>query len=133
MRRLEAYVIGAADALLCPSHYLERQCDAHYGLVPGSVTVIPHPVGDTAAVERPPATWERGGVCYLGRLEPRKGVIEWVDAAVSIAPDCPGIVFDFVGADMPFAASTTVQEIVTRRIPEELRPRFRFHGSQPRA
>jgi hypothetical protein len=97
------------------------------------VTVIPYPIGGTAMVERPPATWERGSVCYLGRLEPRKGVIEWVDAAVSVAPEHPGVVFDFVGADLPFDATTTVQELLTRRIPEELRPRFRFHGGQPRA
>jgi hypothetical protein len=29
MRRLEAYVIGAADALLCPSRYLASLCEAH--------------------------------------------------------------------------------------------------------
>jgi hypothetical protein len=97
------------------------------------VTVIPYPIGGTAMVERPPTTWERGSVCYLGRLEPRKGVIEWVDAAVSVAPEHPGAVFDFVGADLPFDSITTVQELLTRRIPEELRPRFRFHGGQPRA
>ena len=44
--RLERYSIGAADALLCPSRYLARQAETHYGLTTNSIQTIPLPLGD---------------------------------------------------------------------------------------
>src|SRR5436853_3831378 len=38
-KRLEDYSIAAADALLCPSRYLARQVEAHYGLEKESIQV----------------------------------------------------------------------------------------------
>ena len=38
-KRLEDYSIAAADALLCPSQYLARQAEAHYGLAAGKIRV----------------------------------------------------------------------------------------------
>jgi glycosyltransferase involved in cell wall biosynthesis len=132
-RRREDYSISAADAWLCPSAFLARQAEARYGMRDGAIHVIPLPVGGNPVVERDAATWARGSICYIGRLEPRKGVIEWVDAAVAVARDDPTVHFDFIGADLPYAAGTSVHELVGRRIPDALTPRIRFHGEQPRS
>lgn len=132
MKRMEDYVILAADALLCPSHYLASQCEQHYGLAPGSIRIIRYPRGETPMLERDEEAWAKGPICYFGRLEPRKGVIEWVDAAVTVAREDPDPVFEFIGADLPFTEAVSVRQLAQSRIPPELRPRFVFHDSQPR-
>lgn len=135
MKRMEDYCIQAADALLCPSDFLARQCEARYRLPDGSVHVIPLPLGRASFIERDRATWERGSICYVGRLEARKGVIEWVDAAVQVASEIPSVVFDFIGSDMqtrPGDAGVSMRQYLEARIPRALRDRFRFHGPVPR-
>ncbi|MBI3812116.1 MAG: glycosyltransferase [Nitrospirae bacterium] len=132
-KRLEDYCIAAADALRCPSHYLTGQAAAHYGLDPNSITVLRLPLGDTPVIARAEEVWADGGISYFGRLEPRKGVIEWVDAVVSAAADFPMARFDFVGADLPHTAGLSVRQYVERQIPNRLKPQFHFHGSRPRA
>lgn len=135
MKRMEDYCIRAADAWLCPSNFLARQCEARYRLPSGSVQVIPLPVGHTPFIARDLDTWERGSICYVGRLEPRKGVIEWVDAAVRVASETPAVTFDFIGSDMPagsFNTDVSMRRYLQARIPRSLRRRFRFHGPVPR-
>ncbi len=135
MKRMEDYCIRAADALLCPSDFLARQCEARYRLPRGSIQVIRLPIGHTPFIARDLDTWERGNICYVGRLEPRKGVIEWVDAAVRVASETSAVAFDFVGADMPagpFPSGVSMRRYLEARIPRALRRRFRFHGSVPR-
>jgi len=133
MKRLEDYVIRAADAHLCPSQYLATHCERHYGLAQGSIAVIPLPLGDTQVQARDPQVWETGSICYFGRLEPRKGVIEWVDAAVRVALKDPRPHFEFIGSDLPYTEQQTVRSYVEARIPDALRNRFVFHPAKPRA
>jgi len=132
MKRLEDYVIRSADAHLCPSRYLAEQCGRHYGL-DRDVEVIPLPLGDTRPLARDAATWSNGSICYVGRLEPRKGVVEWVDAAVAVAQRQPTPTFAFIGADLPYTDALSVRQFVERRIPSSLRDRFVFHDARPRA
>ncbi len=127
MKRMEEFSINAADALLCPSHYFARQCREHFGLGSDRVTVIHLPVGFTPLVERGPEIWARGSICFVGRLEPRKGIIEWIEAAARVASEDSDVHFDFVGADI-----WGLKRIFLRRLPRRLRPRFRFHGSVSR-
>lgn len=133
MKRLEDYIIRAADAHLCPSQYLAAHCERHYGLEQGSIAVIPLPLGDTQVQARDPQMWETGSICYFGRLEPRKGVIEWVDAAVRVALKDPRPHFEFIGSDLPYTEQQTVRSYVAARIPDALRNRFVFHPAKPRA
>jgi hypothetical protein len=128
MKRMEDYCIHAADALLCPSHYLARQCEQHYLLENGRIEVIRLPVGFMPFVERDRETWARGSICYVGRLEPRKGIIEWLEAAALVALEDRTVVFDFVGADI-----WGMRRDLVGRLPAALRPRFRFHGPKPQA
>jgi len=132
-KRLEDDSILWADALLCPSRYLAREVEARYALENGSVQVIPYPLGDPPLIERDPRTWEQGTICYLGRLERRKGILEWIDAAVSVAPEFPTVTFEFIGANVLGTSHMSGEEIVRGRIPEDLRTRFHFHSHQQRA
>jgi glycosyltransferase involved in cell wall biosynthesis len=134
LSRREEYSIQAADGLICPSRYLANEAERLFSLKPGAVQVIPYPLGDTPAIERTPETWERNSVCYVGRIELRKGVVEWVDAAVQVAESRSDVRFDFVGSDTSLTggAGASVREYLDQRIPRHLRPRFRFHGSQSR-
>lgn len=132
-KRLEDYSIATADALLCPSRYLARQVEAHYGLKEGIVSVIPYPMGDTPLLERDTRTWEKGSICYIGRLERRKGVIEWIDAAVAVASNYPLAHFEFVGANILGTEEMSGEEFVKRRIPDDLMLRFHFRGQQNRS
>ena len=132
-KRLEDYCIAAADALLCPSHYLARQAEQHYGLAPGAIDVVPYPLGDTPSVSRAPSTWQCRAICFVGRLEPRKGVFEWVEAAIRVAREhSEPVRFDFIGADT-IHQGTSVRALLERRIPHGLQSSFRFFGERPRS
>ena len=130
-RRLEEYSLAAADAVLSPSRYLAREAETHFGLAAGAVTVIPYALGDSQIVSRRAEIWSRGSICYSGRLEPRKGVLEWIDAAIRAAPDFPTARFVFIGADT-LDKGNSVRATMERRIPGALRSAFRFYGERPR-
>jgi len=132
-KRLEDYSIAAADALLCPSRYLAYQLEAHFGLADGFIKVIPYPIGDTPLLKRDKDTWENGTICYVGRLERRKGVIEWVEAAVNVAGEYPSVRFEFVGTNCLGTNKMTGEEFIERLIPKDLRVRFLFRGEQKRS
>ncbi len=122
--RMEEFCIRSADALLCPSGTLAEQAAGRFQVPRDRINVIPLPIGIIPRVERDAEVWSRGSVCFVGRLEPRKGVIEWVDAAVRVARSHPEAHFDFVGAN----SWNNLQAELSKEIPAELTARFRFHG-----
>jgi glycogen(starch) synthase len=135
LKQCEEYSVRAADALLCPSRYLALGARQLFGFTDADVSVIPYPLGDSPSLKRSPDVWSRDSICYLGRLEARKGIIEWVDAAVDVARSRPQLTFEFIGSDTSLsgAAGQGVFDYLIGRIPHELRQRFRFHGSRERA
>ncbi|HET9530032.1 MAG TPA: glycosyltransferase, partial [Blastocatellia bacterium] len=132
-RRLEDYSIAAADALLCPSNYLARQTTSHYRFAEDAIKIIPYPIGDTRILERDASTWESGPISYVGRLEKRKGVIEWVEAAVAMARQYRDARFEFVGGDTLDARGASLRESLEGMIPGDLKPVFCFRGEQNRS
>jgi glycogen synthase len=127
MKRMEEYCIRAADALLCPSQYFARQCADRYGLPVERIKVIHLPLGAVHFLERKHDVWARGSICFVGRLEPRKGIVEWIEAAARIAKEHSDVEFDIVGEDI-----WGLQRSLVDRIPRASRSRFRFHGSKTR-
>ena len=127
VNRLESYSIASADALICPSQYYAYQCEVRYGLDTDSIKTIPLPLGDNSLLERALTTWNNGTICYVGRLEERKGILEWLDAAVMVAPMYPSAQFEFVGMNC------LGDEAIQNRIPTDLRHRFHFRGKQERS
>ena len=132
IKRLEDYSIVAADALLCPSRYLARQAETHYNLAQRSIHVIPLPIGDNPRVDREPAIWTQGSICYVGRLERRKGILEWIDAAVRVATEYPTLEFEFIGQNCLGTYQSSGDDLIEHRIPDTLKSRFIFHGKQKR-
>lgn len=134
LKRAEAHVIRAADALVCPSRYLARMIESHYRLEPASIAVIPYPVENAAVLPRERGIWEQGTICYVGRLEPRKGVLEWIEAAVAVARDAAAAKFTLIGADTPRwgTGKESTRDVLLARIPPPLRSRFTFIDAVPR-
>ena len=136
--QMEEHCIAAADALLCPSRYLARQTEERFALAPGTIRVIPLPLPVAPHVDRPDAVWAGGSLCFIGRLEARKGVLEWVDAAVQAAAEHDGLRFEFVGSDTLTGRRGPTSRISMRRtlierIPKPLRTKFMFHDPRPQA
>jgi hypothetical protein len=89
-------------------------------------------MSDVPAIERSRETWKHGKICYVGRLERRKGVIEWIEAAVTVADDYPTAQFEFIGNNFLGKDGWNGFEIVESLIPKPLKKRFHFRGEQPR-
>jgi glycosyltransferase involved in cell wall biosynthesis len=121
--RMEEFCIRSADALLCPGRRLAMEAERRFGIAANTVEVIPLPVGFAPRIDRDEAVWADGAICYVGRLEPRKGVIEWVESAARVAREHPHVHFDFVGADI-----WNLESALRGQIGRDLAPRFRFHG-----
>lgn len=132
---MEAFSITRADAVLCPSRFIADQVLADYGVDPARVTVIPYPRVDVAVAHRDDGVWNDEVVCHVGRLEPRKGVLEWAEAIATLSREFPAARFEFVGADTPLAVTggRTVQRAMLARLPRHARSRVTFHGSKPPA
>jgi glycosyltransferase involved in cell wall biosynthesis len=131
--RLEEYSIRAADAWISPSRFLAVAVRSRYRL-PEPAAVIPYPLGDAEFVERDEATWRSGEVCYVGRLEPRKGVRELVAAAVTLAAETPDFRIALIGGDgSPDGTGRgSLLDELRRTIPPGLHSRIVFVGPVPR-
>jgi glycosyltransferase involved in cell wall biosynthesis len=129
MKAQEDYVIRAADALLAPSRFLARQTEAQYDLPADSIATIPYPIGEVPRLERTMDTWSGGSICFAGRYEVRKGLLEWVPAAVQVAARRPGLRFEFIGADTPLEPddpSSSVRSRLRALVPADLARAFVF-------
>jgi glycogen synthase len=130
--RREQFSIAAADSLLCATADLGRWIEKRHGMSPGAVRIIPYPIHDNGFLEREKQIWEQGTICYVGRLEPRKGILEWLDAAIQVAYDEPTARFEFIGRIVTSDAKKITLDRLLQRIPVPLRPRFIFAGPQER-
>lgn len=129
----EAQSIWMADGVLCPSAFLAAQVREWLRLSEDSVRVIPYLIGPLLEYEQD-STPQPGLCLFVGRVEPRKGVFEFVEAAVDAAREFPSARFRFVGG--PHLRSGIKGEETARLleslIPAELRARFAFAGRVPR-
>lgn len=127
-KRLEDFSMSAADALICPSHYLAEEVSARSDLACEPVRVIHYPTPGWEPGEAEGTPRGDGPIVYVGRLERRKGFLEWLDAAVAAARLRPDARFEFVGRavlDTDWRAST---DVVRDRVPPDVAKRFHFHG-----
>lgn len=131
---MEAYSIANADAVLCASRYVAEQALSRYGIAPSSLSIIPYPLGDTPWIERGAHIWSAESICHVGRLEPRKGVLELASAAALLAVERPNLRIEFIGGDTPLSATggSTVGDAIRARTSRSVRRRFRFRGSLDR-
>jgi glycosyltransferase involved in cell wall biosynthesis len=126
MNRLEAYCIRAADALLCPSRRYADEAAAAFGLERSCIETIPYPASPVPFAERSAEVWRFGPIAFVGRLEPRKGIVEWLEAASRVAREQKHLSFDFFGADVFGEPS------LKAGLGADVAAQFRFHGLLPR-
>jgi glycosyltransferase involved in cell wall biosynthesis len=132
-KRMEELSIVAADGLLCPSGFFARQAQIRYGLPQDRVEIIPYPLGARPRIERASDIWSKGAICFVGRLERRKGILEWLGAASAVAQQYPSARFEFVGANVVGANRILSEELIDRAIPRRVHGQFTFHGEVARS
>ena len=131
-KRLEDFSMSAADALLCPSRYLAEEIHGRSDLRSEPPHIIHYPAPAWDAPQDAGAPRDGGSIVYVGRLERRKGVVEWVEAAVEAARLRPQARFEFVGRPVLDTDWRESRDVLRGLVPAELSDRFRFHGSRSR-
>lgn len=129
-QNLESFTIRHADQILFPSQHYADMGTERFRLDPARVAVIPYPVDITPPLDRSTESWSDGSVLFAGRLEARKGIAEWVDAAVALADDHPGLRFEFAGSHGLSNEWRPKENPLMARIPDRVSDRFIFHGQK---
>lgn len=134
--RMEEYCIRRADRLSSPSTSLAAIVAGRLGLDPSCrpCDVIPYAMEfddpPAAAADEPTGPPK---LLFVGRLEPRKGVVELVEAAVEAMADHPELMVHLIGRDCPAGAVPgSMVAHLRSRIPEAIQSRFVFEGLKPR-
>jgi glycosyltransferase involved in cell wall biosynthesis len=134
---MEELCIRVADRLSSPSRSLAGIVADRLRLDPGRhpCDVIPYAMDfDEARPENGVGPADTPSLLFVGRLEPRKGVVELVDAAVRVMREHPTVTVHLLGRDCAAGAVPgSMAEHLRRRIPAELTARFVFEGLRPRA
>lgn len=134
---MEAFSIRMADALLAPSRYIADETALRHGLDPARIQVIPYPLGLRSPVARSIQSWRGASVGHIGRLELRKGMLEWAMAVSQVGAEYPALRAEyralraeFAGADTPRAVTGggSVRADMLACVPPQQRQRLRFHG-----
>lgn len=137
---MEEFSIRHADRVNSPSRLLAEIVYARLGLpadspacdivpLPMDFASLPVVTADAIAAARTDAPT----LLFVGRLEPRKGVRDLVDAAVRLMPDFPGLRVQLVGKDCDAGeVAGSMTAYLRSRIPRPWQERFEFAGLIPR-
>lgn len=135
---MENYAIMRAERLSCPSRTLAQMVCQRLQLDPEThpCDVIHNPMDFDSLEDIPPpdpSEEEHKTLLFVGRIEPRKGVKELIDAATIVMREDPEVTVHLVGKDCPAGeVPGSMTEFMKRRIPEDLQSRFFFEGLRPR-
>ncbi len=136
---MEEYCIRHVDRMSCPSAHLAGIVSRRLGLDPREqpIDVIHNPMdfdslGDLSHL--PPEDNNYRFLLFVGRIEPRKGVKELIDAAVELLPRHPDLHLKLIGRDCDAGeVAGTMTQYLWSRVPHELHHRIGFEGLVPRA
>lgn len=128
---LEAQSIRWADAILAPSRFIADETAERLQLQGRPITVIPYPLLPGDAVARDASVWQAPAVCHVGRLELRKGMLEWAEALALASARQPDLQAHFAGGDTPLSVTGegSVRQAMLRCLPASRRHRLVFHGN----
>ncbi|MEY3869712.1 MAG: hypothetical protein RLZZ338_3603 [Cyanobacteriota bacterium] len=90
-----------ADEIVSPSQDLGQKMMAEWGLNPELVTCVPYPYTPLEKLLEIPVNTQTQVVTFIGRLEVRKGVIDFVNAIPLILRHHPQVKFKLVGSVEP--------------------------------
>lgn len=134
----ENYAILRAERLSCPSRTLADMVCARLNLHPdvNPCDVIHNPMDFDSLGEIPridPSAEEKKSLLFVGRIEPRKGVKELIDAACQVMRDDSEVTVHLIGKDCPAGeVPGNMVDFMKTRIPDDLLSRFYFEGLRPR-
>lgn len=126
--QLEEQSIQAADGWLSPSRFLADKASIRYGIPFADIQVTPYPLAPAPAPSRSFETWQTGPIVYLGRMEARKGVLDWVKAAIARARRDQTARFELAGPDSRSDNGFSLRRAAEQLVPAELANQFVFHG-----
>lgn len=105
-----------ADEIAAPSRAIGDVLRHEWSLDPAKISFYPYPFLPSAALLSLPSPTHLGTVGFLGRLEPRKGVVEMMEAIPLILRQAPGLRFRLIGPSWPYAG-TDMKTWILRRHP----------------
>jgi glycosyltransferase involved in cell wall biosynthesis len=106
-----------ADEIAAPSRAIAELLKAEWSLPAEKVHVYPLPFTPPSALLALPPPSAIRVVGFLGRLEPRKGVLEIVRAMPQILREAPDLRFVFIGPSWPYQ-NTDMRTWIARRHPD---------------
>ncbi|MBA2615800.1 MAG: glycosyltransferase [Actinobacteria bacterium] len=134
LRRLERDQTVRSAAVFAPSRALADLVSRDWGLPPGSVSVIPSPVDaraiEAAMIAEPSVALPRRFLCFLGRLERRKGVEPLAMALPVVLGAHPDVHAVLIGRD-PGEDGGALTELLRRAV-EPVAERVYTLGELPR-
>jgi glycosyltransferase involved in cell wall biosynthesis len=122
-----------ADVVISPSAFLLRWMRGRGWRLPDETRVIPYvtrtgALGGPNPAEHAVASGRVERITFFGRLEPRKGIRQFVAALNALEPELlDQVEIDFVGGDHPYTAEQ-VRTLIVARTAEAAR-RISFHTS----
>jgi len=133
---MEEFCITRADRLASPSRSLADIVSSRLGLDSDRhpCDVIPYAMDLNGVIADDREPMESGPtLLFVGRIEPRKGVKDLVDAALRVMADRPRLTVHLLGKDcLAGEAPGSMIDLLRTRIPEGLQERFVFEGLRPR-
>ena len=98
----ECAFAGAADEIVAPSLEIGAIVKRDWNLPEERISHFPLPFHPAAELFSLPPAVEIKRVGFLGRLEPRKGIIELARAIPTVLKQGPGLRFRFLGPSWPY-------------------------------
>jgi len=135
-KALEDATIREADGISAPSRRLMHMVQDRLDMTDENDRpwdVVRLPIDWDTLPSAPERTRTKRSIMAVGRVEPRKGVIDLIDAAGPLLVQVPDLTLDLIGRDCDAGlAPGTMGDFLRARLPANVRDRLILHGLLPR-